>query len=122
MCDAIEMVQAPGRVRVFRPILFAVWTLIFAVACYEAKFVLMGCSETCKSGFCVSMGTNKSENYDAYVKVDRSCCAGVTPETHEAALKTMEMCQVEVIDTSDDEINDYEAAEIVSTMMATGIL
>ncbi|MBQ7023830.1 MAG: hypothetical protein IJN29_09620 [Akkermansia sp.] len=44
MCDAIEMVQAPGRVRVFRPILFAVWTLIFAVACYEAKFVLMGVS------------------------------------------------------------------------------
>ena len=36
----------------------------------KAKFVLMGCSETCKSGFCVSMGTNRSENYDAYVKVD----------------------------------------------------
>lgn len=36
----------------------------------KAKFILMGCSETCKSGFCVSMGTNKSENYDAYVKVD----------------------------------------------------
>ena len=59
---------------------------------------------------------------DAYVKVDGSCCAGVTPETHEAALRTMEMCQVEVIDTSDDEINDYEASEIVSTMMTTGIL
>ena len=34
---------------------------------------------------------------DAHVKVDGSCCAGVTPETHEAALKTMGMCQVEVI-------------------------
>ena len=34
---------------------------------------------------------------DARVKVDRNCCAGVTVETHEAALKTMEMCQVEVI-------------------------
>lgn len=34
---------------------------------------------------------------DARVKVDRSCCAGVTVQTHEAALKTMEMCQVEVI-------------------------
>ena len=59
---------------------------------------------------------------DAHVKVDESCCAGVTPETHEAALRTMEMCQVEVVDTSDDEINDYEAVEIVSTMMTTGIL
>jgi len=34
---------------------------------------------------------------DALVKVDRNCCAGVTVETHEAALRTMEMCQVEVM-------------------------
>ena len=31
------------------------------------------------------------------VKVDASCCAGVTPESHAAALTTMRMCQVEVI-------------------------
>ena len=31
------------------------------------------------------------------VSVDASCCAGVTPESHEAALKTMQMCQVEII-------------------------
>lgn len=31
------------------------------------------------------------------VTVDASCCAGVTPETHKAALATMKMCQVEVI-------------------------
>lgn len=36
----------------------------------RAKFVLMGCESTCQSGFCVSMGTNKSDNYDAYIKVD----------------------------------------------------
>ena len=30
------------------------------------------------------------------VSVDASCCAGVTPESHEAALTTMRMCQVEV--------------------------
>lgn len=30
------------------------------------------------------------------VMVDSSCCAGVTPESHEAALTTMRMCQVEV--------------------------
>ena len=34
---------------------------------------------------------------DACVKVDAGCCAGVTVETHEAALKTMAMCQVEII-------------------------
>lgn len=30
------------------------------------------------------------------VSVDSICCAGVTPESHEAALKTMQMCQIEV--------------------------
>ncbi|MDE7425546.1 MAG: cysteine hydrolase [Lachnospiraceae bacterium] len=30
------------------------------------------------------------------VSVDASCCAGVTPESHQAALTTMKMCQVEV--------------------------
>ena len=30
------------------------------------------------------------------ISVDASCCAGVTPESHEAALETMKMCQVAV--------------------------
>ena len=29
--------------------------------------------------------------------VDASCCAGVTPESHENALKAMEMCQIKII-------------------------
>jgi nicotinamidase-related amidase len=29
--------------------------------------------------------------------VDASCCAGVTPESHKAALTTMKMCQINVI-------------------------
>ena len=31
------------------------------------------------------------------VLVDSSCCAGVTPDTHTAALTTMKMCQIKVI-------------------------
>ena len=39
----------------------------------------------------------KSEFYnDLDISVDATCCAGVTPESHEAALKTMEMCQINV--------------------------
>lgn len=34
---------------------------------------------------------------DANVKVDSSCCAGVTVATHEAALKTMAMCQIDIL-------------------------
>ena len=31
------------------------------------------------------------------VEVDASCCAGVTPESHENALRAMESCQVEIV-------------------------
>ena len=31
---------------------------------------------------------------EAEISVDPSCCAGVTPESHEAALATMRMCQI----------------------------
>ena len=34
---------------------------------------------------------------NAAVKVDKSCCAGVTPATHEAALATMAMCQIDIV-------------------------
>ena len=30
------------------------------------------------------------------ISVDASCCAGVTPESHQAALTTMRMCQIEI--------------------------
>lgn len=39
----------------------------------------------------------KAQYPEITVKVDASCCAGVTPESHEAALLTMKMCQVEVL-------------------------
>ena len=35
---------------------------------------------------------------DAKISVDASCCAGVTPESHVAALTTMKMCQIDVIE------------------------
>lgn len=31
------------------------------------------------------------------IKVDVSCCAGVTPESHLAAIETMKSCQIEMI-------------------------
>ena len=35
---------------------------------------------------------------NASVTVDARCCAGVTPDTHNSALTTMRMCQIEVIE------------------------
>ncbi len=31
------------------------------------------------------------------ITVDSKCCAGVTPESHENALKAMQMCQIDII-------------------------
>ncbi len=39
----------------------------------------------------------KSTFPDAHIKVNAGCCAGVTVKSHEAALKTMAMCQVEIV-------------------------
>jgi nicotinamidase-related amidase len=39
----------------------------------------------------------KAAMYDRTdISVDAKCCAGVTPATHEAALTTMQMCQINV--------------------------
>jgi len=35
---------------------------------------------------------------DVPMKVDSKCCAGVTPEAHEAALTVMRSCQIEVVE------------------------
>ena len=39
----------------------------------------------------------KAQFPEIELTVDSSCCAGVTPESHEAALCTMKMCQVKII-------------------------
>ncbi|WP_238883499.1 anaerobic sulfite reductase subunit AsrA [Clostridium sp. YIM B02551] len=36
----------------------------------KAKFILIGCENSFDNCFCVSMGTNKTEEQDAYVKLD----------------------------------------------------
>lgn len=39
----------------------------------------------------------KSFAPEVKISVDASCCAGVTPESHRAALETMKSCQINVI-------------------------
>ncbi|MCR4658466.1 MAG: cysteine hydrolase [Lachnospiraceae bacterium] len=39
----------------------------------------------------------KAYNREIPMIVDSSCCAGVTPEKHEAALEVMRSCQIQVI-------------------------
>lgn len=39
----------------------------------------------------------KAQYPEVDMTVDANCCAGVTPESHQAALTTMKMCQINVI-------------------------
>ncbi len=39
----------------------------------------------------------KASFFEKEITVDSTCCAGVTPSTHQAALTTMKMCQITVI-------------------------
>lgn len=39
----------------------------------------------------------KANFYDKKIIVDSACCAGVTVDSHNAALTTMQMCQIEVV-------------------------
>ncbi len=58
----------------------------------ECEIELIGlCTDICV----VSNALILKANYpDTDIYVDSSCCAGVTPEKHEAALETMRSCQI----------------------------
>jgi len=62
----------------------------------EMDFELVGlCTDVCV----VSNALIIRAGYpNARIKVDASCCAGVTPEKHQAALETMRCCQIDIIE------------------------
>lgn len=60
----------------------------------DIEVTLIGlCTDICVVSNALLM---KAYTPEIPVRVIASCCAGVTPESHEAALKTMAMCQVKV--------------------------
>ena len=60
----------------------------------EIEIELIGlCTDICVVSNALMLKANFLETK---VSVDASCCAGVTPESHNAALTTMKMCQVSI--------------------------
>ena len=60
----------------------------------ECEIELVGlCTDICVVSNALIL---KARLPEVKISVDASCCAGVTPESHEAALQTMQMCQIEV--------------------------
>lgn len=52
------------------------------------------CTDICVVSNALILKANFPESR---IYVDASCCAGVTPESHDAALLTMKMCQIDII-------------------------
>ena len=62
----------------------------------ELEIELIGlCTDICVVSNALLM---KATFLETKVSVDASCCAGVTVDSHNAALATMKMCQVNVIE------------------------
>ena len=62
----------------------------------EISIELIGlCTDICVVSNALLLKANFLETP---ISVNASCCAGVTPDTHNAALTTMKMCQVKVIE------------------------
>ena len=59
----------------------------------ELQVELIGlCTDICVVSNALLLKAAMPENV---IKVDPACCAGVTPESHQAALLTMKMCQIQ---------------------------
>lgn len=61
----------------------------------KAEITLIGlCTDICVVSNVLLL---KANILDSEIFVDSACCAGVTPQTHNAALDTMRCCQINVI-------------------------
>ena len=60
----------------------------------ELEIELVGlCTDICVGSNALLL---KAAMPEVKISVDPACCAGVTPESHEAALRTMQMCQIQM--------------------------
>ncbi len=70
---------------------------IKGVSAKDAEIELVGlCTDICVVSNALIL---KARFPETDMKVDASCCAGVTVEKHQAALETMRSCQIEVIES-----------------------
>ena len=60
---------------------------------YEEAELIGLCTDICVVSNALLI---KAVSPELPVAVSKNCCAGVTVKTHEAAIQTMEMCQIEI--------------------------
>lgn len=71
------------------------WLIRKATGTEDFRIELIGlCTDICVISNALLLKANFPE---APMAVDAACCAGVTPEKHEAALETMRSCQIDIL-------------------------
>ena len=99
LAPALERVREERHARVFEKPSFGSRELAEWLAARNEKEPIEGielvgiCTDICVVSNALLV---KAYLPEVVLRVDASCCAGVTPETDAAALLTMESCQVEV--------------------------
>ncbi len=89
--EIAEGLMVPGAAVVDKPNFgYPDWKEKFS---FEAVELIGLCTDICVVSNALIL---KALFPEADISVDSTCCAGVTPESHEAALMTMKMCQIEV--------------------------
>lgn len=87
----VEGLEVPGAVFIDKPSFG--WTHWVDREFEEIELVGL-CTDICVVSNALIL---KATFPEVEITVDASCCAGVTPATHRAALDTMKMCQINII-------------------------
>jgi len=100
ICDELKAIESIGKAAVYEKETFGSYELAKALkeehehAGQIDEIVLCGlCTDICVISNALLI---KAYLPEVKMVVDSSCCAGVTPEKHEAALEVMRSCQIEV--------------------------
>lgn len=65
-----------------------------AAGTYDSVELIGLCTDICVISNAMLI---KARIPDTPIQVDAACCAGVTPESHENALRAMEMCHIDIV-------------------------
>ena len=99
ICDEIKAVIRPEECKVYEKLTFGssefAEDLMKGVYKDVESITLVGlCTDICVISNAMLCKTFLTET-PVYIAAD--CCAGVTPESHDNALKAMEMCQIQIV-------------------------
>ncbi|WP_019552590.1 cysteine hydrolase family protein [Propionispira raffinosivorans] len=92
ICDTLKPYVTESNV--FEKPTFGCTKLIQAVEPYESITIVGLCTDICIISNALLI---KAFYPEKMIRVDSKCCAGVTPESHENALKAMRSCQITII-------------------------